>query len=269
MGLTNASRISQCINEIGEAKISIDENTGLFLLNSNQIEDVTVEFYNDLFLNFRILLYTQLREKCDIILLNKYCKEAKFNLENISKIEDEYKFKYFNAIDENEEIKALCINKIRKRLFTLFTVLKEIILLLEEEIEYFDYRISTDYQLVLNSLEQHAKFSSNFHAGKATFKMSKKETLMLLFLLEQNKLLKFDNDIQRKKFIENNFNYTEMRENKDNYEEPCELNGIGKDFSNFTSNVDSDIISNNKTLETLLKKLKDSIHEYEFKIKKY
>lgn len=269
MGLTNASKIIQSIKEIGTANLSIEEETKIYLLNRKLIEDISVEYYNDLFISFQIFLYTQLREKCDVILLNKFLEETKPLINDIQNLNRNLKAKFSEAKYHENILLEKNIQNIRRRLFTIEKTLNKIVFILKDEMEFFDYRISSDYQFTINSLEQKTSSSPNFYAGKATFKMSKKETLMLLFLLEQNNLLKFDNDIQRKKFIENNFNYTEMRENTTNFGEPCELTGIGKDFTNFISNDNSDINSNNKTLELLLKKLGETIHEYQFKITKY
>lgn len=269
MGLTNASKIIQSIKEIGTANLSIEEDTKIYLLNRKLIEDISIEYYNDLYLSFQIFLYTQLREKCDVILLNKFLEETKPLIKDVQNLNRNLKAKFLDAKNQENVLLVKNIQNIRARLFTIEKTLNKIVFILEDEMEFFDYRISSDYQFTINSLEQKISSLPNFYAGKATFKMSKKETLMLLFLLEQKNLLKFDNDVQKKKFIENNFNYTEMRENKDNFEEPCELIGIGKDFTNFISNDNSDINSNNKTLELLLKKLDETIHEYQFKITKY
>ena len=101
--------------------------------------------------------------------------------------------------------------------------------------------------------------------GKATFKLSKKETLMLLFILEQENLLEFESIEQRRLFIENNFNFTETRSNP-NKGQALPLKGISSELSDFSSYTEGD--SNNKTLEKLLKKLQETIHLYEFNNKR-
>lgn len=268
-GLTNASKISQYIKEISRANISNNESTGLYLFNRKNIEEVSVEYYDNLLNDFKKHLYIQLKEKCDIILLNKYLDETKLVKKSNGKLKHELMFRFIDFKRNKEEIKLVNIQNIRKRLYTIEKILNKIIIILEDEIEYFEYRISSDYQQVLNSLEEKIDNLKKSDLGKLTFNMSKKESLMLLFLLEESKLLKFENDIQKKKFIENNFNYTEMRENKSNYGESCEMIGVGKEYTNFTSNDDGDVSSNNKTLEILLKKLLENIHYYQFSIRKY
>ena len=67
--------------------------------------------------------------------------------------------------------------------------------------------------------------------------------------------------IKRRLFIENNFNFTETRNNP-NKGIALPMKGISSELSDFSSYAEGN--SNNKTLEKLLDRLLETIHLYEF-----
>jgi hypothetical protein len=258
-GFTNASKISQCIKQIGNVTINTVEDKVEYLFNSKPIDEVTDEYYTDLFNNFKILLYTQLKEKCDKPLLKKYLGEAKITLSSINNLITNLRPRGDQGIDSNENKN---VDVIIDRLFIIKSIFDEINLIIEDEIEYFDYRISSDYELILNSFTPIDKNYEYGIEGKLIFNLSKKDSLMFLYILEQTELLKFEGEEQRRKFIEGNFCFTEVRNNADNGK-AFPMIGTSSEISNFKSRVDA--MSNNKTLEKLLEKLNKTIHLFEFK----
>ena len=100
---------------------------------------------------------------------------------------------------------------------------------------------------------------------RATFKLSKKEALMFLFVLEEQQLLEFESIEHRRLFIEKNFNFTETRNNSNNGKS-FPMKGVSSELADFKSYTEG--ASNNKTLEKLLKKLQDTIHLYQFNTKR-
>jgi hypothetical protein len=147
-GFTNASKISQCIKQIGNVDIQESEDKKEYLFNSMPIDEVIDEYLTDLFNNFKILLYTQLKEKCDKPLLEKYLGEAKITLNSINNLITNLRPRGGKGF---KKTKNKNVNLILDRLIKIKSIIDEIILIIEDEIEYFDYRISSDYELILNS----------------------------------------------------------------------------------------------------------------------
>jgi hypothetical protein len=73
-------------------------------------------------------------------------------------------------------------------------------------------------------------------------------------MLEKCNLIKFESTSHRNSFIENNFNYSELRNiNSENKE--LQMKGINSDFANIKSNDKESLKRFNKNLESLKDKL--------------
>jgi hypothetical protein len=267
--MSNALEIKKCILDVGKTKFIYNTDSKDYTFNGLPPRSIPKDYFSQIHKKFLSLLITQLKENSTKELLNKYIETTKNEIKNIG-IErmrltvtfNDRKAKGFNT-DENdddfEDIKIII--SVQK------SVLLKIQSKLETEIEFVGYKTSADYQEENEIIDLD---TSNIHfsdSGKLTFKMNKKTVLMFLFILKKLNLIEYE-DKQEIRFIQNNFNYTELRENNSKFNKPCPMIGVRTEISNFESNDNATIKGNNKTLEILLKKFKETIHMYEFKITK-
>jgi hypothetical protein len=90
--------------------------------------------------------------------------------------------------------------------------------------------------------------------NKATFNLSKTDSIMLIYMLEKCNLIKFESTSHRNSFIENNFNYSDLRNIQiENKVQP--MKGVGVDLANIKSNDKTSRVRFNKNLESLKDKL--------------
>lgn len=252
-GFSNASQISECIKEIGTFKVSTsEENSDEFLINNKPVDSNINNYYNDLFHQFKLRLYTQLLRKCDIALLKKYIDDATEARKIISTLNFRLKNNYFEYKRDNRIIIAENIQKVRGKLIKIERILNNIISIIEDERDNFDYRVIADYEEILNLLSTPIIKPEYGTAGRATFNLSRKESVMFIYILEKSNLLNFQNEEQRRRFIEENFCFTEMRDNDDNGK-PFPMKDINSELSILKSYSKSEI--NNKALRKLLDKL--------------
>lgn len=261
--MKNALLVKKIIENIGETIFIFDHESGETFINEENPINFPDDYYTKLFKDFKYSLKLQLKENANAELINIYLNAVKKSIEQFSENYDynitTYKeckdyVVYPEEYDDNFE--AL-INILSAQ----SSVLNQVKSILTDELEFINFGIKSDY-----SNDNFDLLNNDIHkvsAGRATFNMNKKESLMLIYILEQENLLKFDDVIQRRKFIENNFNYTEMRENASNFGETLEMKGIGKEFSNFDSYTEGE--KNNAILKKLEQKLKDTILMFEFK----
>ncbi len=264
--MDNSTEINICIAEIGNSKIDFNISNGNYLFNNKVPREISPDFYEILYNKFESFLLVQIREGFIIEQIEEYILKTKSTISKLISTSDAHRVDFLfskrdkilsneaesthNEIANIISIQKAVLNRVLLKLYATIDSYKEnkIDDLLSEEIPNIDSSI--------------IKFDN---VGKATFKLSKKETLMFLFILEQENLLEFESIEQRRLFIENNFNFTETRSNP-NKGQALPLKGISSELSNFSSYVEGD--SNNKTLEKLLIKLQETIHLYEFNNKR-
>lgn len=255
----NVIQIQDLINKIGEFNKNTDLNEyserGEEILESQLkiIQDSNEE------LNHKLLI--QLKEKSDVELLQKFIKLIDTNGADLHTLYHKYRRKLSESNDSNpiytKSIPILC-KLIDSKLDVLTDLKRDLII----KIANFDYRISTDFDYNSNTLSELNQNQKNGITGRATFNLSKKESIMLLYILEKTDLLKFESDGQISKFIENNFCFTEIRDNAGNNGQVSLMKDVRSEISNLRAGHKSD--SNNKILEKLLNKLNDTIHLFEF-----
>lgn len=264
--MSNAREIKNIILEISKIKFRYNYHTKAYEYNNKSPREIPKNHFTELHKKFKHLFLIQLKENCNKELILKYINIVKTEISNVNK-DSLYQAVTYNDRKEkdlNSEENIIDFNDINTIISTQQAVLLKIKSKLEEELEFVDFRTSIDYQ---QQIETNDFDSSNIpfsDSGRATFKMSKKESLMLLYILEKVELLVFENDDQRKRFIESNFNFTEVRKNK-NEGKSFPMIGTSSEISEFKSRIKVDIDSNNKVLEKLLKKLTETIHLFEFK----
>lgn len=265
--MTNASQIKQIIQEIGKSRVLLKAADKNYTYNGRTPRETQKDYYSTRYSKFKILLLNQLREKCDAALLNKFIAEVEDQIDNLKNQKDTHRvaFVFTKSKGELSDEADQTHSDIVTIIDTQIRVLNKIVAQLENEVEFIDYALKKDYQSDTADLEDNEiAFSA---PEKATFKLKKKDALMLLFLLEETNLIDFGDRLQKIKFIETNFNYTEMRQNHAEHGKTLPMKGTGKEFSNFVSN--DEINSNNQTLKVLLEKLESTILDYKFQVRKY
>jgi ADP-ribose pyrophosphatase YjhB (NUDIX family) len=144
-----------------------------------------------------------------------------------------------------------------------------VLLILNNLLKYIDYTTENDYKILLSEIEVENNHNEiSYPNNKATFNLSRTDSIIFLYLLEKFNLLKFESTSQRNSFIEQNFNYTEYRNTGNASDENeniiKELTGINVEYSNVKSVAKSNVKRYNKRLDFLKDKIQ-FIMEYEFK----
>ena len=221
--------------------------------------EIIEELNNDL--NHKLLI--QLKENSDVELLQTFITQI---MEKENSLTTQY-HRFRIKLAENDDLTVISQKFISTsckiidcKLDHLSNIKKDI----ESKMTFFNYKISTDFNEnsdILSSQNQESLTNS-----RASFNLSKKESLMLLYILEEVNLLKFENVAQRKCFIEQNFNFSEVR-NNESYGKSFPITDIKSEYSKFNSNDRDELKSNNKTLEKLSKKLITIMEEFKFEKK--
>ena len=205
--MRNAQLIDKCINVIGKAKFSFDKKTNEYLFNNKTPRETPKDYYTKLHKEFNRRLVIQLRENATKDLLEKYIKLTENKINEIKETSNNLRINYIysksvnlipdSAIDSYNDINCI--------FSTQSSVLLKIEHKLKNGLDYIDYPTSFDYlnsELDINTIP----FSES---DKATFNLSKKESLMLLYLLEEHKIIEFKDKDHRRNFIEYNFQFKE------------------------------------------------------------
>lgn len=260
--MTNSSEINICIAEIGNSKIIFNSIKGNYLFNNKVPREISPDFYEILYNKFESFLLVQIREGLMVEQIEEYILNTKNIISTLISISDAHRIhflyskrdKVLSNEAESTHHEIVSINSIQK------AVLNRVLLKLYDVIDsYKENKIDDLLSEVIPNIDSSIiKFDN---VGKATFKLSKKETLMLFFILEQVNLLEFESIEQRRLFIENNFNFTETRNNP-NKGIALPMKGISSELSDFSSYTEGN--SNNKTLVKLLDILLETVHLYEF-----
>lgn len=258
----NAVQIQDLINKIGEfnpnlnLQYFVDENEEILITEFAKIEELGNE------LNEKLVV--QLRENSDADLLQKFIDNVNLNGKNLEEYYHKFRIILSNS-NESDIINIKSIPNVCNLIDKKLEYLTNLKIDLQNKIIFLGYRVNSDFK---NSPD-----SSIFNQNKeyliterATFNLSKKESLMLLYVLEKVNLLKFENNTHKINFIEQNFNFTEVR-NNEFLGKPFPMKGTNSEYSKFRSDDRNEIKSNNKTLETLFKKFSEIIDSFEFKKK--
>jgi len=222
-------------------------------INDDSIE----EYYEGLFNNFQNLLNIERLEKSDITTIHNYLTEAK-----VAKAILEENFKVYthnySSLYENLSSYEKDLYTYTKLAFSLkIETLSLIVNSLNQEISFLNYTPITSSKKELIGLNTEFKTDNS---EKATFNLSKKESIMLIYILEKSNLLNFQNEEQRRRFIEENFCFTEMRDNNDKGKS-LPMKDVSSEISKLKSYSDAE--ANNKVLRKLIYKL-ESLDSYKF-----
>ena len=257
---------------MGLAKVEFNLNTKDYTFNGKAPENIAHNYLTKLNEQFETNLLVYLRQGCNAEEINKLITIAKDTIKALKLSGDNHRVSFL--LDNN---KGLLSNNststhdiINSIISTQKLVLNKVLINLYDKLDYLKSDIVTTPEN--NNVDEVVNFdetnSSNIpfkRIERATFKFSKKEVLLFLFVLEKEKLLEFESTEHRRIFIENNFNFTETRKNS-NHGKSIPMKGVNSELADFNSY--SEGASNNKTLEKLLKKLQDTIHLYQFDTKR-
>ena len=263
--------VTSSILEVGEARIVLEPSTRNYLFNGNIPRDIPIDYYQVLYQKFESNLLIQIKEGITIERVETYISRTKEVISNLISVSDFHRVNYVKSKNNNklsEEAESTHDN-IARIISTQKTVLNRILLKLYDVIDFVKEKVIDENKVMEENLAIETNLIALGHAGRATFRLSKKEALMLIFLLEENKIIEFEDRFQKIKFMENNFNYVVQSENHAKFNQACPMIGTGKEFTNFVSNDVKTIESNNKTLNKLQDKLEAIISDYEFVIRKY
>lgn len=223
-------------------------------INDDSIE----EYYEELFNNFQNLLNIERLEKSDIITIHNYLTEAKVAKAILEENFKVYTHNYNSSLYENLSSYEKNLYAYNKLAFSLkIETLSLIVNSLNQEISFLNFTPTTGSKKDLIDLNTAFKTDNS---EKATFNLSKKESIMLIYILEKSNLLNFQNEEQRRRFIEENFCFTEMRDNNDKGKS-LPMKDVSSEISKLKSYSDAE--SNNKVLRKLIDKL-ESLDSYKF-----
>ena len=261
--MNNALRIEQLIHKIGKATITIDNDSKDYLINKVSPYSLPQDYFLKLFNEFKSLIYLQLNENCTQDLLEKFIKETIETSDRLSNIINHRRINYVldknnGIISDEAEFTDEYLNKMLKIKARTLELIKKI---LENELKYFGFHTSEDYKIYKENFDSGNDVLISEKTEKATFNLGKKESIMFIYVLEQSGILKFIDEAHRKQFIENNFNYTEVRENE-NKGKFFPMPNIASELSVIKAPHQKE--TNNKTFEKLLNQLTNTLHEFEF-----
>lgn len=264
-----STEIKICIKEIGQAKIEFKTNTKDYIFNGKIPREIPQDKYTKLNELFESYLLNYIRQNPTVEDIYKLITITKKTVQQLKLSGDNHRVNFLFSESKNElsETAIFTHDDINSIISTQKLVLSKILNNLYDKVDYLNSNVDS---IVVNNVENE---TVNFNkadtcdipfknVGRATFKLNKKESLMLLYILEQEHLLEFESIEHRRLFIESNFNFTETRKNPNNGN-ALPMKGVSSELSDFSSY--SERASNNKTLEKLLKKLNETIHLFEFK----
>ena len=258
--MRNALGIENCIIQIGNSKFSIDKNTNEYLFNNEIPRLISEDYFTKLHEEFNKRFIIQLKENANKVLLEEYIKLTITKIEEVKEKSNNLRVNYVYLKSKNQfpDTAINSYNDITAIFSTQSSVLLKIKYQLEEGLKYIDFPTSVDYPETESNINT-IPFSTS---DKATFNLSKRESLMLLYLLEEHKIIEFKDKDHRRNFIEYNFQFRELRKNI-NEGSILPMIGISSELSKFNGRHEKK--SNNRTLENLQKKLKEAIEYFEFK----
>lgn len=264
----NITKIFSTIEKVGHIKLYIEDirDTSVKVEKFEKyFNNMSIEkFYSNIYMEFENLISIQLEKNYDVQLLEKFIERAKTILNHeILK----YKFNLNSESLVREKFSKISLQKyyLFRKIQTHQTLnMNKIIKLLEHEIEFFKYKNltinSSDTKDTPSTLEKSTSYekkvmkdSTNL-INRVTLNLSKTDSVMLFHMLEVCELIKFENNAHKISFIEQNFNYTELRKNKD-YMKAIAIDGIQVEISNLKNQQKHSIKRFNKNLESLREKL--------------
>lgn len=251
--------ISQLIYTIGKAVITYDCSLDIYLYNGKIPGNFSGTYHSELYDIVNNSLLVLINREFSIATLKKYIACAEVEKESLQKIKKKATENFEVSKDSLGFAKAencakqfgYILEILEMQKGTIDRIISQLNGNLENLLLMADNEISNDESAIeLNS------------SNKAVFNMSKKESLMFIYLLEAHNILKFENNSQRNIFIEKNFIYTDQR-NISNDEKLFPMKDVKSEFSKIKSLDKAEVKTNNKNLDSLISKL-ESLMEHKF-----
>jgi hypothetical protein len=266
------SEIKVCIKQIGQANIEFDNNIKDYTFNGKSPEEIAGDYLTKLNEQFETNLLVYIRQGCTVEKITKLVKLSKDTINALKLSGDNHRVSFLldnkkGMLSDNSTSTHDTINRI---ISTQKLVLNKVLISLYDKLDDLKSDLvkipaANEVDEVMNFDETNTSNIPFKSIERATLKLSKKEALMFLFVLEEQQLLEFESIEHRRLFIEKNFNFTETRNNS-NHGKSLPMKGVSSELADFNSYTEG--TSNNKTLEKLLKKLQDTIHLYQFNTKR-
>jgi hypothetical protein len=254
----NVIQVSSNIKKVNEIKIDYERLLSQDFPFSSIFENSSIEkYFSSILKDFKHSLYKQLIEKCDSNLLLKYIEDAnnvKIEInKNVQRFQKNPKYVGSSSLpNESKKNEYRFGNKILSK---QDNTIRDILKFLDEVLIAVDYTSVEEYKKILFELEGNFEEEMVINENnRATFNLSKTDSLMFIYMLEKCNLLNFESDSHRNSFIEKNFNYYDLRKIQcDNKVQT--MKGVGVDFANIKSNSKPSLKRFNKNLESLKDKL--------------
>ena len=235
----NASEIKKLIQRIANVRITFNSNTRDYLFNGNVPRTIPSDFYPKLYMEYKTRLLAQFRENCSTQLIEKYIELIRGHIVKINEANDTHRVSYVFSRSKSElsEMAESTHDDIAAILSGQLELLEKMKEELQDIAENVKFAISGDFddkpnheQTIDSSVQTgEIKFSK---AGKAVCVASKVDIMLFFYLLEKAGLISFEDTVHRSKFIEENFQYTVLRNTK-NKNEKMDINGVNVDMAKF------------------------------------
>lgn len=255
------------IKEIGYVNIAFDSEKKDYVLNDKNPEEIPQDYLTKLYELFDTNLSIYLRHDFKIDDINEFIEITKETSAKLKLVGDNHRVNFLLSIKKGElsDSATQTHENINSIISTQKLVLNKVLVNLYSCQDKINTNTPEAFLIENNSDKETSSSDIPFKiVNRATFKMKKKESLMLVHLLEKCGLLEFEDYLHKCKFMEANFNYTETFENSRNFKDVLPMKGTGKEFTNF--DAFSELKQSKKTFEKVILKLESVMnYEYDFK----
>jgi len=262
--VTNISRIKELILQIGKCDLKYEHKSKSYNLNDFNTIGLDLDYYSSLNSEFNQKITLQLaNKKLDKTLLTELIKNINTSLEYVKEKKDQCRVTYlFDKSKDNLNQEMLSNQEftfsILEAQFSTLNNIHKFLLNLFEELDYILDDELAELKSKTSSYESSSENVKLPRVGKVTIDLRKKDTLSLFLLLEEIGIIDSSN-LDRNKFIEQNFNYT----NDNNKIMP--IVNINSDFSNLKDISDYKIRSRNKkSFDRLIDKLTSKLESFDY-----
>jgi hypothetical protein len=238
-----------------------------YTVNGKSPREVPIEHYLLLKKKYDEKLYIQLKKNPKKSLFDKISEAIGAGI--FSNVKEQRKqlasYEYRKTTDQLTDSNIASYNEIVAILNAQYDILDLMKRQLVIFAELSDFIIDSDFVEDKEPKRVHGTGVIDYpHISKATFRLNKKEALMLIYVMEKANLLEFENETSRNKFIENNFNYTENRQSQ-LQKTILAMKDVNSDFSNLKAYYQS--ATNTRSLERLRKKINTTLSNFIFESK--
>ena len=219
------------------------------------LEEKYLDFENSL---DKLLLGSNIDKERFLLIINIQFSEAKdlFSNSYLGFVEKHKYIDVWGDFGENEVPK-----KIDSRFTdfeTIINIHKEFIIRTESCLKYrmVIYNVTIDEIFKTEKTVDNCDVLAINNRNKSIFNLGKSEIVLLFFLLQETKILKFENNVELYKFIEDNFKYTKTEKGKTEILDIKDVNVQGSRLSSYLERKSTD-----KSKSRVINKLSDSLNQ--------